>query len=82
MLQKGIFVLRLCPRTGESWKEGLEKLDAELQVNPEISPEIRNTPRLFIHLGFQTVLAKHCLPDSDWDRKNVLDELGKYAEQL
>lgn len=67
---------------GKSWKEGLEKLDAELQANPEISPAVRSTPRLLIHLGLQTIFAKHCLSDSDWDRKNVLDGLGKYADEL
>ena len=67
---------------GKSWKEGLEKLEAELNANPEVAPAVRDTPRLLIHLGFQTFYARHCLADSNLDRKNVLDRLGEYAEGI
>ena len=66
----------------KSWKEGLEKLEIELNADPEVSPAVKKTPGLLIHLGLQTFYAKHCLADSNWDRKNVLDELGEYAESI
>ena len=67
---------------GKCWKEGLEKLEIELNADPEVSPAVKKTPRLLIHLGLQTFYAKHCLADSNSDRKNVLDELGEYAEGI
>lgn len=63
---------------GKSWKEGLEALEAELKAS-DLPLSTKNSPRLLIHLGLQTVFKKGCLPPDDWDRKNVNDELGQYA---
>ncbi|EGW42861.1 hypothetical protein HMPREF0178_04102, partial [Bilophila sp. 4_1_30] len=57
---------------GKSWKEGLEKLEIELNADPEVSPAVKKTPGLLIQLGLQTFYAKHCLADSNSDRKTCL----------
>ena len=61
----------------------LTLLDDMCFTDPFLSYGFAQDPgKSLIHLGLQTFYAKHCLADSNWDRKNVLDELGEYAEGI
>lgn len=77
--QQAFLTYGFAQEPGKSWKAGLEELEAELKGNAELPRMLQGTPRLLIHLGLQTINAKKCLPKDDWNRKNVTDELGSYA---
>ena len=43
---------------GKSWKEGLEKLEAELNANPKVAPAVRDSPSAPYPSWFSDVLCK------------------------
>lgn len=77
--QRAFLTTGFADEPGKTWKAELDALALEFSSEPNLPPLLKKTPNMLIHLGLQTVFAKKCIPKDNWDRKNVTDELGAYA---